>query len=176
VGHKSGRERAKILKWHDAHGSSVTATCKQFGLSRMTLYRWLARFDATHPVASLNRSRRRSKTRRAAPKQALFLLEVIDLNLEHPTWGRGRYRVELLSRRDDAPSPATIGRWLASIRRRCPICKGRGKHNEVLHVFGRDLTKKMGLAPAGPRLTRRVEPLSKQGAVAAAERMLKSNR
>jgi transposase-like protein len=45
----SSRERRHWLQWHFAHGEHVSQTCRQFGISRTTLYRWLARYNAATP-------------------------------------------------------------------------------------------------------------------------------
>jgi len=51
--------------------------------------------------------------------------------------GAGRLAVEL-ERRGDRFSRATVGRMLAKVRKRCPLCKRRDGHDEMLHAFAMD--------------------------------------
>jgi transposase-like protein len=170
--HFTARERAQIVSWHATHGENVAATCRGFGIARTTFYRWQARYDPGHPRASLRRQPPAPRSRRSAPKAALFFARVIALNLDHPHWGRGRVRQALQALRDDAPSEATIGRWLAEIRTRCPVCKGRnGTHQEITHVFQNALRHYLP-APSHRRKPVRAS-LSKPNTVAAAEKLLR---
>lgn len=55
----SRRARARLLVLrHYAESDSVTATCRQFAIPRMTLYRLLGRFNPAVPSSLEDRSRR----------------------------------------------------------------------------------------------------------------------
>ena len=172
--HPNARDRAAWFKWQSTHHASVAETCRHFEIARCTWYRWQQRYDPHHPVQSL-RSRRGRPRARLAPQEALFFVKVIDLSVEHPTWGRGLLRESLRALRDDAPSEATIGRWLRKIRRRCPVCRASGgSHNVGRHLFRRDLTM-LGLAPR-VRPPTEPPPFSGPQAVRSAERIIRQAR
>jgi putative transposase len=165
--HTSG-ERTEWLRWHRAHGENVAATCRKFGIARSTFYRWARRYSASHPRRSLSNRSRAPHRRQPSRLQPLFLIKVIELNTEHPRWSADRLQQELRALRDDAPSAATVSRWLRVILERCPLCRGRdGKHNEWLHALNVDLRHYQ------PRI-RLAKPrgLSKRGAVAQAEKLV----
>jgi hypothetical protein len=76
------------------------------------------------------------------------------LTMAHPTWGRGRLTKVLNAKAVISRSPATVGRMLAKIRTRCPLCQEReGRHARGLHALDQDLTR-LGLSlprrPAPP--------------------------
>ncbi len=148
--HLAARQRERIVRYHQTNGASVTATCRRFGISRTTLYRWLARYEPGHPATL---ARRKESGRRMAPREALFFARTLRLAVEHPSWGCRKLRAGLLQLRENVPGERTIGRWLASIRRCCPICKGAdGIHNAGLHALQRDLVMLEIETPArGPR-------------------------
>lgn len=122
----------------------------QFGVSRATLSRWRARHTA-HPNKPLRaRSRRPHTTRGPAWSREEFVL-LCDLTIAHPTWGRGRLTAALAAQAATPRSPATVGRMLAWIRARCPICKERdGRHRVSVHVLGKDLVQHGGARPLLP--------------------------
>lgn len=119
------------------------------------------------PRASLARAKPRTQTQRVAPKEALFLRRVLDLNQEHPRSGARRIRDALLARRSDAPSEGTIGRWLAFIRHRCPVCRHHDRHDAMVHAIDQDL----GALELGTRirLPRKRRQRTGSGAVREAE-------
>ena len=59
------QERLTWLEHYSTHGRSVTETCRQFGIPRMTLYRVLKRFDPLRPETLEDQSRRPHATRKA---------------------------------------------------------------------------------------------------------------
>lgn len=132
-------ERAAMLRWHHAHGANVTATCRQFGISRPTLYRWLKRYNPDAPYASLKARSQAPDTVRAPTWSDHDLLRVAELNMRHPAWGRRRLHRELA--KDGVQwSEATVGRLLSIVRAGCPMCGGKdGRHAEAKHALVRDL-------------------------------------
>jgi transposase len=149
----NARQRRQMMKWHQSHGANVPATCAQFGVSRATLYRWLAH-HAAHPGEPLRAQSRRPHTKRAPTWSREAFTRLCDLTMAHPTWGRGRLTAALAAQTASALSPATVGRMLARMRRRCPICYLReGRHDPLTHALDQDLTRlgvSMPLRPAPP--------------------------
>ena len=78
-------------------------------------------------------------------------MRLCDLTIAHPTWGRGRLTAALAAQTATPRSPATVGRLLAWIRARCPICKERdGRHDDLAHVVDKDLAQLGGSRPLLP--------------------------
>src|SRR5512137_2291713 len=86
--------------------------CAQFGISRKTGYKWLARYQAHGLTGMHERSRRphRSPTRLPAEVVALLLRE----RQRHASWGPKKLRTLLATKCGVTPVPAasTIGRLL----------------------------------------------------------------
>jgi transposase len=138
--------RHRIIIWWEKNGRNYSATARQFKVARSTLYRWLSAYDPARPGSSLARG----AGDRPRPKEAMFLQRMLTLHLDHPRWGRRKLREALLRSHPEAPSEASIGRWLAEFVRSCPICRGRdGNHSAASHAIAKDLTHYM------PRLSLR---------------------
>ena len=142
----SSRQRRQWIEFYLANGRKVSATCRHFGISRSTLYRWLSRYDSTRPQKPLMARSRRPHTKRR-PSWSLHHLAVLaDMmsEREDSQWGRRRWQAAL-AHRGWQVSEATVGRMIAAIKRWCPICKGRGgKHNIPVHIWGHDATSLLG--------------------------------
>jgi transposase len=163
---RSQNRRAWFQEWQ-ANGHNAAAVCRKFGISRTTFYRWLPRYQAGGPLRE--RSRRPHRTRAQQWPEAM-ILALIELTMSHSEWGRDRLHSALSN--EYACSPATVGRMLAAIRYRCPVCRERNGHDVIDHLWRRDLTA-LHLAPPVRLKSTRGQSLSKPGAVAAAERLLR---
>ena len=172
----TARQRRHMVEWHWAHGASIPATCAQFGVSRATLYRWLAH-HAADPQKPLRSQSRRLHIRRGPAWEREEVVKLCDLMIAHPTWGRGRLTVALAAPTTTSRSPATVGRMLARIRARCPICGGReGCHDRFAHALDRDLTHvgvSMPLRPAPPDPEKTALRRDKAAAVREAQHLLR---
>ena len=104
-------ERRELVALASAGGVSVAALARRFGVSRKTVYKWLARHTAEGQAGLADRSRRphTSPGRTAEPVEA----QVLALRAKHPAWG-GRKLHHRLKRLgvDPVPSPSTITRIL----------------------------------------------------------------
>ncbi|MGH2541622.1 MAG: hypothetical protein ACRDIB_02415, partial [Ardenticatenaceae bacterium] len=68
-------------------------------------------------------------------------LEIVaELNMKFPLLGAGKLALKLREKGLDY-SRATVGRMLAKARRRCPLCRGVGRHDELLHILRNDLRR-----------------------------------
>jgi transposase len=134
---RSTRERIAILRWYERNGRSVTKTCERFGISRATLARWKARYDPEAPAKSLKPRSRRPDSIRVPQWTDRHLALIADLSLRFPAYGQRRLHAVLSQ--DGFPfSESTVGRLLAIVRKRCPICGERGGGHEVAgHVLWR---------------------------------------
>ena len=146
----TARQRRQMIQRHLAQGESIRATCAQYGVSRATFYRWLARYTA-HPQQPLRARSRRPQTLRRPAWSQEELLRLGELTVAHPRWGRGRLTAALAAQTDVLRSPATVGRMLATIRQQCPLCLERGGyHYRFVHATILDL-RRVGLS-LPPRL------------------------
>ena len=95
---------------------NVRRTCRHFGISRQTFYRWKRRFSR-HDLTTLEeRSHRPHKVRK--PTWAAELAErVLSLRKQYPRWGKDKL-VVLLRRERRSVSTSMVGRILADLKRR----------------------------------------------------------
>jgi transposase InsO family protein len=108
-------DRLRALElWRET--GDVALVARTFGLSRATLYRWRSRFDPADFSSLKDRSRRPRRLRRADWPSSL-LSALLRLRQRYPRWGKRKLRV-LLAQRGFEVSEATVGRILASLRRR----------------------------------------------------------
>ena len=99
-------ERQEFVVFARQEGTSITALCEAYGISRKTGYKWLARADAgDHALA--NQSRRP----RSSPAQTPPAMEarILELRAAHPRWGGRKLHHRLrASGVADVPAPSTI--------------------------------------------------------------------
>jgi len=104
-----------MLDWHQAHGANVSLTARHFGVSRPTVYRWLGRFDRSHPETL--ESRPSVPRRRRRPSWTVEQLRAVRaLRQRYPRWGKDKLAV-LLRRDGVSLSVSMVGRILARLHR-----------------------------------------------------------
>jgi hypothetical protein len=152
------RQRQQWIAWYFAHEQDITATCRQFDISRSTLYRWLARYTAQPQKRIRARARRSQTTRR--PAWSLDALQIVcGLLGQYPSWGRRRLADALFALTGTLWSEATVGRMLARMKPRCPICgEHAGRHNVLAPALARDLDQLGVPRPALPRTHTAITP------------------
>ena len=99
-------ERQEFVAFASQEGATISALCDQYGISRKTGYKWLAR-AASGDGSLADRSRRP----RSSPAQTSPALEarVLELRAEHPAWGGRKLHHRLVALGvADAPAPSTI--------------------------------------------------------------------
>ena len=42
---REAKQRLRMMMWYDEHGRNAALTCRHFGISRDTFYRWLRPFQ-----------------------------------------------------------------------------------------------------------------------------------
>jgi len=112
---RRARARLAMIDWHRTHGRNVSLTARHFGVSRPTVYRWLARFDRARPGACEDRSCA-PRRRRRATWTIEQLRAVRAVREEYPRWGKAKLAV-LLRRAGLALSVSMVGRILVRLRR-----------------------------------------------------------
>lgn len=115
------REATRRLRWMDfyvAHGRNARLTCRHFGISPATFYRWWHRFDPRR-LESLEDDRRTRRPRRVRQPQtdAALVRRIKTLREQYPRWGKLKL-VVLLRREGWTISASTVGRTLGRLRRR----------------------------------------------------------
>src|SRR5450432_1991739 len=118
TGVELSREAKVRLAWMDFHRQSknVAHTCRHFGISRQTFYRWRRRYDPYDLTSLEQRSHRPRQCRQ--PTWAFLLEEkVLRLRLQFPRWGKDKLAV-LLRRERLAASVSMVGRILTQLKLR----------------------------------------------------------
>jgi len=116
TGVELSREARVRLAWMDFYGRrpNVAHTCRHFGISRQTFYRWQRRYDRYDLSSREERSHRPRQCRQ--PTWAFALEEkVLGLRLQFPRWGKDKLAV-LLRRRKVAVSVSMVGRILTRLK------------------------------------------------------------
>lgn len=107
---EQAKHRLKILDWHRAHGGNSSLTARHFGIGRMTLYRWLARFGEQSALG-LNERSRRPKQSRAPSTPWPVVVRIVALRRQYPAWSKYKLAA-ILKREGRAVSASTVGRVL----------------------------------------------------------------
>ncbi len=111
-------DAAKRLRWmdHYAHGQNARRTCRYFGISAQTFYRWKNRFDA-YDLTTLEEGSRRPRRVRQSETSVKVVQRVLELREEHPRWGRDKLAV-LLKREGIDICGSTVGREMKKLKAR----------------------------------------------------------
>ena len=113
------REAGKRLKWFDfyySHGGNARLTCRYFGISPQTFYRWKRRYDPGHLESLEGRSHKPKRLRRPTWSHELAQ-EVHRLREEYPRWGKDKL-AELLREQGQEVSTSMVGRILRRLKER----------------------------------------------------------
>jgi transposase InsO family protein len=116
IGVELSREARVRLAWMDFYRrcGNVAHTCRHFGISRQTFYRWQRRYDPYDLTSLEERSHRPRQCRQ--PTWAFPLEEkVLGLRLQFPRWGKDKLAV-LLRRQKVAISVSMVGRILTRLK------------------------------------------------------------
>jgi transposase InsO family protein len=123
------REAFKRLRWfdyYDSHGQNARLTCRYFGISPQTFYRWKRRYDPRHLESLEDQSHRPRRVRH--PSYSVELVEaVVKLREGYPRWGKDKL-VIFLRKEGYQVSASTVGRILR-------YAKGRGILKEPISNY-----------------------------------------
>jgi putative transposase len=113
---KAAQQRLQWMLFYYFNRRNVAQTCRHFGISRQTFYRWKRRFDR-HDLTTLEgHSHRPRKVRQ--PTWTVELAErVLVLRRQYPRWGKDKLAV-LLRRENRIVSTSMVGRILVDLKRR----------------------------------------------------------
>ena len=106
------------LKWMDHYAAHQNAalTCRYFGISRQTFYRWKRRYNS-RDLTSLEDRSHRPRRRRQPTWSRELALAVLHLREQYPRWGKDKLAV-LLHREGWVVSTSMVGRILTSLKAR----------------------------------------------------------
>jgi transposase InsO family protein len=103
-----------MLQWYEDHGRNARLTCRHFGVSADTFYRWLGRYQRAGPRALEDRSHRPQRVRQ--PTWSPELAEaVLTLRERYPRWGKDKLAV-LLRKAGCQVSTSMVGRILRRLK------------------------------------------------------------
>jgi len=77
------------MDYYESHGRNAALTCRYFGISRQTFYRWRGRY---HPkrLASLEDRSRRPRRGRHPTWSVELAVAVQELRESYPRWGKDK--------------------------------------------------------------------------------------
>lgn len=112
------REANRRLDWfeHDRRHHNVSFTCRHFGISRQTFYRWKRRYDPLN-LQTLESRSSCPKRKRLPTWTTEQILAVKAMRERYPSWGKAKLRV-LLAREGVFLSVSRVGRILTYLRRK----------------------------------------------------------
>jgi len=113
---KAARQRLKWFDFYKDHGRNARLTCRHFGISPQTFYRWKHRFDPAMLKTLEDRSRRPKNIRQSTWSSEL-VQEVLRLREQYPRWGKDKL-VVLLRREGYPVSTSMVGRILRQLKER----------------------------------------------------------
>jgi len=112
------QEAQKRLKWFDhyyKHGNA-RLTCRYFGISPQTFYRWKKRYNPQR-LKSLEKNSSRPLKVREPETSSQTVLRIQQLREQYPRWGRDKIKV-LLEREGIYVSASTVGRIINRLKER----------------------------------------------------------
>lgn len=112
----AARQRLKWFDYYEAHGLNARLTCRHFGISPQTFYRWYRRYHPGHLQTLESQSRRPRRVRQpTAPPELIDA--VLRLRQQYPRWGKDKL-VVLLRRQGYGISTSMVGRILRRLKDR----------------------------------------------------------
>jgi putative transposase len=111
-------EGSRRLRWmdHYARHGNARLTCRHFGISAQTFYRWKNRFDPEDLTTLEAESRRPQHVRQ--PQTPVKVVEaILELRTKYPRWGKDKL-VVLLRKRGIRTSTSTVGRVMGRLKSR----------------------------------------------------------
>jgi putative transposase len=113
------REASKRLKWFDfygSHGNNARLTCRYYGISPQTFYRWRKRYDPRQ-LESLESHSHRPRRVRQPTWSTREVEAVLGVREKYPRWGKDKLAV-MLEGRGFRLSVSMVGRILRYLKDR----------------------------------------------------------
>ncbi len=113
---RAARVRLAWMDYYHSHGQNAALTCRHFGISQQTFYRWKRRYDPDR-LASLEARGRRPRRLRQPTWGRELALAVLHVREQYPRWGKDKLAV-MLRRAGWSVSTSMVGRILARLKAR----------------------------------------------------------
>jgi len=113
---KEARLRLKWFDYYEAHGQNARLTCRYFGISPQTFYRWKRRYE-TQCLESLEDHSHRPRHLRQPTASIETIEAVLKLREENPRWGKNKLS-ELLHEQGVTVSASMVGRIMRRLKER----------------------------------------------------------
>jgi len=113
---RAGQLHLQWMTHYLRHGRNAAFTCRRFGISRQTFYRWWRRYDP-HNLGTLEDRSHRPQRLRQPTWTAAQAAAVLAGRREYPRWGKDKL-VVLLRRQGLHLSTSMVGRILGHLKRR----------------------------------------------------------
>jgi len=104
------------MDYYEVHGYNAALTCRHFGISRQSFYRWRRRYDRWW-LGSLEEGSHRPRRLRQPTWSRELALAVLHLREQYPRWGKDKL-VVLLRGRGWGVSTSMVGRILTHLKAR----------------------------------------------------------
>lgn len=121
---RQAKHRLRMMAWYEQHGRNAALTCRHFGISRDTFYRWKRRFEGSGPGGLEDASHRPSRVRRATWSAELENA-VLELRRLTPGWGKDKL-VVLLRDQGWHCSTSMVGRILKQLKQNGKLVEAPG--------------------------------------------------
>src|SRR5262245_60648427 len=95
--------KLEFVKRARRRGANIAALCREFGISRQTGYKWLARYKREGFDGLEERSRRPQETPLGTAEDVV--MAIVTERQKHPRWGPTKLRALLVARFGEAEAP-----------------------------------------------------------------------
>jgi putative transposase len=113
---KAAIQRLRWFDYYHSHGQNARLTCRYFGISAQTFYRWIRRYDPRNLKTLEDRSHRPKRLRQSTAPSEL-VEAVLKLREQYPCWGKDKL-VVLLRERGFQVSTSMVGRIIRRLKDR----------------------------------------------------------
>jgi len=115
---REAKQRLSWLDWYHSHNNQARLTCRHFGISPDTFYRWLRRYNPGD-LSTLedDQSTRAPKKRRRPETDPVLVARIKELREKYPRWGKKKLW-KLVEREGFTISISSVGRTLDRLRAR----------------------------------------------------------
>lgn len=121
---REGKQRLRMIEWYEGHGRNAALTCRHFGISRDTFYRWFKRLREAGPGGLENWSHRPKRVRKPSWSKEL---EQAVLELRQGTgWGKDKLAV-ILNGHGWPCSTSMVGRILRKLKKGGRLVEAPGR-------------------------------------------------
>ena len=141
---RDGKKRLAWFDYYEGHGRNASLTCRYYGISRQTFYKWKGRYDPRRLESLEEKSHRPRRVRQPTWSRELAQA-VLEMRETWPRWGKDKL-VVLLREKGWAVSTSMVGRILKALKER-----GALREPSVNGVSARKRMRKLPYAVRKPK-------------------------